>query len=157
MRAHEVFAWLGPERTRRLLEELLDKTPGAAAVALSAAAEAFRLRPQFLRRQPIEKRAEWVRRALSRPSSAAAAEQILAEYFLSAQRPLLIELLDALGVQHEEGELQELAPACPEAKKLRQSVRRFRKGEDPETRELLLRAFAAQSAIRWPSLEEMID
>ncbi len=156
MRANEVFSWLGPERTRRLLEELLKETPGAAGIALGAAAEAFRLRPQFLRRQPIEKRAEWVRRALSRPSSAPAAEQVLAEYFLSAHRPLLVELLDALGVQHEEGELQELSPACPEAKQLRQTVTSFRKGEGPEMRELLLRAFAAQSAISWPALEEML-
>jgi uncharacterized protein (DUF58 family) len=157
MRAHEVFAWLSPERTHRLLEELLEKTPGAAAVALGAAAEAFRLRPQFLRRQPLEKRAEWVRRALSRPSCAPAAEQVLAEYFLSVHRPLLVELLDMLGVQHEEGELKEPSPACPEAKKLRQALKRFRKGEDPEVRELLLRAFAAQSAISWPALEEMLQ
>jgi uncharacterized protein (DUF58 family) len=157
MRANEVFSWLGPERTRRLLEELVAHTPGAAAVALGAAAEAFRLRPQFLRRQPIEKRAEWVRRALCRPSAAAAAEQILAEYFLSAHRPLLVELLDGLGVQHEEGELQELSPPCPEPSKLRQGVQRFRKGEEPELRELLLRAFAAQSAISWPPLEEMLE
>jgi hypothetical protein len=157
MRANEVFSWLGPDRTQQLLKEMLDQTPGAAAVALGAAAEAFRLRPQFLRRQPIEKRAEWVRRALARPSSAAAAEQVLAEYFLAAHRPLLVELLDALEVKHDDAELEDPSPPCPDPKKLRKVVTSFRKGEDPESREFLLRAFAAQSAIDWPPLEELLE
>jgi hypothetical protein len=156
MRANEVFAWLGPDGTRRLLEELKDQKSGAGALALGAAAEAFRLRPQFLRRQPIEKRAEWVRRALSRPSSVAAAEEVLADYFLSTRRPLLVELLDALGVKHEDGELQDPSPECPAPKKLREAVKKFRKGEDPEVRELLLRAFAGQSAVDWPPLDELL-
>jgi hypothetical protein len=156
MRANEVFAWMGPDGTRRLLEELQSQTGGGAALALGAAAEAFRLRPQFLRRQPIEKRAEWVRRALSRPSAVAAAEEVLADYFLSARRPLLVELLDALGVKHEDGELKDPSPECPEPKKLRAAVKSFRKGDEPEVRELLLRAFAAQSAVDWPPLEELL-
>jgi hypothetical protein len=156
MRAHEVFAWMGADGSRRLIQELQAEKAGGAALALGAAAEAFRLRPQFLRRQPVEKQAEWVRRALSRPSSVAAAEEVLAEYFLSARRPLLVELLDAFGVKHEEGELKDQSPECPESKKLRAAVKSFRKGEDPEVRELLLRAFAAQSAIDWPPLEELL-
>jgi hypothetical protein len=156
VRANEVFAWLTPQRTQRLLEELSEKIPTAAALALGAASEAFHLRPQFLRRQPIEKRADWVRRALVRPAGADAAEQVLAEYFLEAHRPLLIELLDAIGVAHAEGELSELSPPCPDAGKLRKAVKRFLKGDDPELREFILRSFAAQSAIEWPALEEML-
>jgi hypothetical protein len=157
MRSNEVFAWLGPERTRKLLEALSDQAPGAAAVGLASAAEAFRLRPQFLRRQPMEKRAEWMRRALSRRSSAAAAEQVLSEYFLSAHRPLLVELLDELGLKHDDAELEEASPPCPDVKKLRKVVKDFVKGEEPELREFLLRAFAAQSAIDWPTLDEILN
>ncbi len=157
MRANEVFGWLGPERNQKLLEELLEQSPGAAAVALAAASEAFRLRPQFLRRQAIEKRAEWVRRALARRSGAAAAEQVLADYFLSAQNPLLLEFLDSAGVSHEDGELTESSPPCPDPQKLRKAIETFRKGAEPETRELLIRAFAAQSVIDWPPLEELFQ
>ena len=41
MRANEVFAWLGPDGTRRLLEELQGQKSSGGALALGAAAEAF--------------------------------------------------------------------------------------------------------------------
>lgn len=156
VRANEVFIWLGPERARALLREMREKAPAAAAVALAAAAEAFRLRPQFLRNQPLEKRAEWMRKALARRASAETAEQVLADYFLSAYRELLVELLDTFGVKHDEGELEEANPPCPTPAKLKKAVAQFRSGEQAETRELLLRTFAAQTAIDWSPLEELL-
>lgn len=156
MRANEVFSWLGQAEQGELLREIVEQNPAVAAVALAAAAEAFRLRPQFLRRQPPEKRVEWVRRALSRPAAAATAEQVLAQYFLEARRELLVELLDLLKVPHEDGELTDLQPAPPEADALRKAVVKFRKGKDRPHRELLLRAFAAQAAVRWPDLDALV-
>jgi hypothetical protein len=157
MRANEVFGWLGPERAPGLLREMKEKAPSAAAIALAAAAEAFKLRPQFLRQQPLAKRAEWMRRALSRRAAAGAAEQVLADYILSAHRELLVELLDGFGVKHEDGELEESSPDCPKPAKLKKAVTDFRKGENAETRELLLRAFASQAAIEWEPLEALLE
>jgi hypothetical protein len=47
-------------------------------------------------------------------------------------------------------------PTPPDAE-LREKVARFRAADGDEDRELLLRAFAAQTAIRWPVLDEMIE
>jgi hypothetical protein len=140
-----------------LMRELETGARPAAQIALAAAAEAFRLRPEFLRRQPREKRAEWVRRALSRPRSSAMAEEVLAEFFLSSGKDLLVELLDALGLEHDEGTLKVENPPCPPRDRLAAAVERFRKGEPAPRRELLLRAFAAQSAIDWPALEQLLE
>ena len=52
--------------------------------------------------------------------------------------------------------MDETPPAQPDRAKLEEVVATFRKGEDPERRELLLRAFAAQSGIDWPDLEQIL-
>ena len=144
------------EESLAFLTTLRQDAPDVAKLALSAAAGAFKLRPAFLKRQPRERQAEWMRRALGRNVGAAIAEEVLATYFMDAHQELLQELLDGLGVEHEEGRLMHEDPECPAKKKLGAAIAKFRGGDDPQTRELLLSAFAAQSAINWPDLEELL-
>ncbi|HXZ85002.1 MAG TPA: hypothetical protein VEI82_05885 [Myxococcota bacterium] len=156
MRSNEIFSRMSPEAALSFLEEVHRDAPKVEEIALSAAAGAFRLRPVFLRRQPRKRQAEWMRQALSRASFAAVAEELLAEYFLEYHAELLGELLDALGLEHEKGVLKVDGPACPEKPVLQAAVAKFRQGPESERRELLLRAFAAQTAIDWPDLEALL-
>jgi len=156
MRSNEIFARMNPEAALAFLTEIHAEAPAVEEIALSAAAGAFRLRPVFLRRQPRKRQAEWMRQALSRSAMVAVAEEVLAEYFLEYHAELLGEWLDALGLEHEKGVLKTDSPACPEPDALARLVAEFRKGKDPERRELLMRAFAAQSAIEWPALEALV-
>jgi hypothetical protein len=156
MRSHEVFQQMTPEEAAGFLETLREESPTAATLALGAATEAFKLRRQFLMKQARERQAEWVRRALSRPGNAAAAEEVLAEFFLESQKELLIELLEGLGLEHEDGSLKQENPPCPPKRKLAAAVKKFRAGKGSDYRGLLLRAFAAQSAIDWPDLEALL-
>jgi hypothetical protein len=113
MRSNEIFSRMTTEEAERFLVEVRSEAPDVAKLALDAAAGAFRLRPEFLRRQPRARQAEWMRRALGRRVGAALAEEVLATYFLEHHRELLVELLEALGVEHEEGRLKQDVPACP--------------------------------------------
>lgn len=156
MRSHEVFARMTPVEVEAFLTELRREAPPVSRMALAAAAGAFKLRPEFLRRQPAAKQAEWVRKALGRGTMASVAEEILAEYFLGHRKELLVEWLDALGLAHEEGVLEQATPPAPEPGRLREAFDAFASGENPERRRLLLRAFAAQSAIDWPDLDALL-
>ena len=153
MRAYEVFAWSSPELVGRMLEVLSEKAPAYYAQALGAAAAAMKARPQYMVRQPLERRAQAVRRALARVVANDVAEELLAAYFLDCRKELLGEWLDAVGLEHEEGVLQEDAPPQPDEAALRTALEKYRAGGEPEERELLLRAFAAQRAVDWPALE----
>ncbi len=153
MRSNEIFARMTPAEALGFLEEIREQAPDVARIALSAASQAFKLRPQFLRRQPRARQAEWMRKALGRAMMASAAEEVLAEYFLEHRNDLLTELLDALGVGHEEGRLTDANPECPKPETLDRVLKKFRAGQDSERRVLLLRAFAAQRSIDWPDLE----
>ena len=157
MKAYQVFAHMSPERTHALLESLREGAPAVYTQALAAASAWLRARPQFVRKQSPAKRAQLVRQALARVSTSIVAEEVLAAYFLQVKRPLLIEWLDAVGLEHEEGGLKSDATPEPARSVLEQALAAYRaKPDDAADRALLLEAFAAQSAIDWPALEELI-
>ncbi len=66
------------------------------------------------------------------------------------------ELLDAFGVEHEDGVLKGASPKEPAPKVLKETVEQFPSGENALMRSVLLRAFAAQSAVHWPKLDEIV-
>ena len=157
MRAYQVFGSMSAERAAHVLGAVAEQAPGTYTSALAAASAAMKARPVFLRRQPPEKRAEAVRRCLSRVNANTLAEELLATYFVDCRKELLIEWLDLLGLAHEEGILEADAPAQPEAPELRKKIDEFRGGEGAEDRALLLQAFAAQDAVDWPDLEAALE
>ena len=156
MRSYQVFAGLAPQHAEQVLTRLAEKAPAMFGQALAAASAALKARPIYLQRQPFSKRAEAVRRTLSRVATNAIADEVLAVYFLECRKELLVEWLDLLGVKHKDGTLEADAPPPPAEKKLRDAFDRFRAaGEDPD-RDLLLRAFAAQDAVEWPVLDALL-
>ncbi len=159
MKPFQIFASMTPERAVAFCRALADDAPNSFTQAQALAAGAFKMRPVALRRLPFEKRAHFVRRALSRVASDALAEEMLAVYFLECRSELLVGLLDQLGLEHEDGTLKGDAPAQPAEAELKKAVAAFRKAgaEDAEDRELLLRAFASQRAIDWPVLEALLE
>ena len=156
MRAFQVFAAMPPEHCEAVFREIADKSPATFTQGIHAASAAFKSRPQFLAKQPFEKRANSVRRALARVAANPIAEEMLAIYFLECKKEILIEWLDAIGLEHEEGSLKDDAPDEPATQKLQAVVKEFRAKDDDPDRELLLQAFSAQSAIEWPGLDTLI-
>jgi hypothetical protein len=160
MRPFQLFGSMPPEQFRGFLDALKEKAPGAYVQSLGLTAGVLKARPVFLQRQPEERRAELVRKALARVMSNPIAEEMLAVYFLECRNEVLVEWLDQLGLEHEKGSLTgEGAPPEPPAAKLAEAVESFRKNatdEDRADRELLLKAFAAQTSITWPELDKLL-
>jgi hypothetical protein len=160
MRPHQLFAAMPPEQARALLDALKEDAPVAYAQALGLTAGALKARPVFLQRQPPERRAEMMRKALARVVSDPIAEEMLAVYFLQCRNELLVEWLDGIGLAHEKGTLEgDEPPPEPSLKKLEGALAAFRgKAGDADRadRELLLRAFAAQTSIDWPKLDQLL-
>jgi hypothetical protein len=158
MRAFEIFADMEAERAERLIAEISSVAPAVYAQAMALVGAAMKARPQYILKQPAAKRADMIRRVLGRVRSNDMAEEVLATYFIDARKELLVEWLDLLGLEHEEGILSTDTPAAPDDEKIAASVTTFRSAEDDsgEDRELLLKAFAAQRAINWPALEDRI-
>ena len=157
MRAYQIFGAMSAEHAEAFFREIAEKSPGSFTQAVYAAAAAFKSRPKFVIKQPFASRASLVRRAMSRTGANDVAEEMLAIYFLECKRDMLVEWLDTLGVQHEEGSLKEENPTEPDAEKLQLTIEEFcGKGDDLD-RALLLKGFAAQDAINWPLLDAHIE
>jgi hypothetical protein len=157
MRSYQVFAGMPPERATALLKGLAEKAPAVCEQAVQAASAALKARPVYLRRQPLEKRAAAVRRALARVNANEIASEILAVYFLECRKELLIEWLDRVGLAHEEGTLKDDLPPQPTEAVLREAVQAFLGADADPDRELLLRAFAAQDVVEWPQLDALLE
>ena len=156
MRSYQIFSSLPAEQNQALLRTLSEKMPVIFAQALGAACVALKARPVYLRRQPFEKRAEAIRRALARVAADPVAAEVLASYFLECRKDLLVEWLDGVGLAHKEGVLEADAPPPPADAKLRKATEKFLAVDEDPDRRLLLRAFAAQDAIDWPALDALL-
>ena len=157
MRPNQIFAAMSQEKCGQIMEKISQQSPEAVKQTVAAAALALKFRPQFLLKQPLAMRVSSVRRALSRTSANALAEELLAVYFLKCRLDLLTEWLDLVGLEHEEGMLKADVAQSPPEPELREKVARFRAVDGDEDRELLLEAFAAQTAIEWPVLDALIE
>lgn len=156
MRSHEIFAAMSAEQAAAFCRVLAKEAPGIFNQAVQAACASLKMRPVYLQKQPFEKRAETVRKVLSRLSTNVAADEILAVYFLECRKALLTEWLDTVELEHEDGILKTNLPTEPDAATLEKAVATYRTAasdEDRNDRELLLKAFAAQAAVEWPALE----
>jgi len=156
MRSFQIFAAMSPEEAERMLRVLSKESPAMFRQMVDAAAVSIKARPVFLRRQPFELRAKTIRRALARVAANLVADELLAIYFLECRKALLLEWLDLIGLAHEDGTLSDEAPAQPPESELAAAVAKYRGEADDPDRELLLRAFAAQSAIAWPALDALL-
>jgi len=156
MRSYQVFAAMTPERAVAVMKGLQKQAPAMFRQAVDAAAVVMKARPVYLRNQPFEKRAEAVRRTFAKVAANPVADELLAIYFLECRKELLVEWLDEIGLAHKEGSLEEDAPAEPAEKKLKDAVKKFLAKDDDPDRDLLLRAFAAQHSIAWPTLDALL-
>lgn len=156
MRSFQVFAAMSADESEAFFGKVKEAAPAIFAQSLQAAAVALKTRPASLMKQPFVKQAAGVRRALSRVASNPIADETLAMYFLEVRKELLIEWLDGIGIEHDEGMLTEDSPEEPPPVSLDEAVQKFRSAADDADRELLLRAFASQASIEWPTLDERI-
>ena len=156
MRAYQIFASLTPEQMESVCKTLQEKAPAAFLHALHAAGAVMKARPVYMQKQPFPRKVKAIRSALSRVGSNPLAEELLAVYFLDCRNELLVDWLDCIGLQHEDGVLTEDDPQCPAEEKLEEAIKQFREKQDPDG-ELLLKAFASQPSIEWPQLNQLIE
>ncbi len=154
--SNDVFRALTDEECQALLKEMRDELRGVYKQVERTAAETLRLRPVFLGKQPFPKRCQMIRKAMSLKVNAEAASEILAAFFMERYSEDVVALLDAFGIEHDDGVLKGPSPDEPAPKVLKETAAKFPQGDNALMRSVLLRAFAAQGAVDWPGLDAIV-
>jgi hypothetical protein len=120
--------------------------------AVATIAQRIKFRPKSVTTMPIEKKARQLA-ALAGVSELVAA-RLLVAYHLDRQRPLMGSFLDALGIKHENGLIDDEDTAAPAPEKLREAATAIAAQYPREDVALYLSTLVWQDPDTWGGLTE---
>jgi hypothetical protein len=153
--SHELFGFMSPALAVRIIEFAHDDNKELYRAALNAVAEAKKLRPTFFERTPRAARHKEMAVLLSRPRLELVSANLLREWLMKQKVPMLAAFLDALGIPHKDGAVDDL-PASVEDAKLAAAVEMLLAKFPAEEAAVYLNAFYTMNEIQWPNLEAML-
>lgn len=155
LKCHELIGFMPPALAQEILEYLFTNEKPIYRVILAAVAEANRVRPVFFQRKPKARRNAEILTSLSRPRMEEAAATLLREWLLKAELSMLKEFLDDLGIEHEDGVVEEFPPTVDD-ERLKTAVEHLLEKHPPEKVCIYLNTVRATSGIDWPNLNRML-
>ena len=154
--SHEMFGFMSPTLAGEILAFTFESDKPLYRTALTAVAEARKVRPVFLERQPRTQRHAMMLTVLSRPSMELIVGNLIRHWLVKKQNPMLVQFLDALGIPHKEGVVEDL-PATVEDDKLKAAVDGLLAKFPQEEVAVYLIAFNDMNEANWPNLKTMIE
>jgi hypothetical protein len=153
--SHELFGFMSPPLAMRILEHAHEHNKELYRAALGAVAEARKLRPAFFERRPRATRHAEMTAMLSRPRLELMAANLLRDWLMKQETPMLADFLDKLGIAHKDGAVDNL-PATVEEAGLKAAVDLLLSKYPAEEVSVYLNAFYTMNDMRWPNLEAML-
>lgn len=155
LKCHELLGFVTPALAQEVIEYAYASDKPVYRAVLAAVAEANRVRPVFLEKKPrVQRHAEMVG-ALSRPRLEDAAASLLRGWLLKAETAILTDFLDALGVAHEKGVVEDF-PQTVEDAKLKAAVDLLLSKHPAEKVIVYLNTVQSTGGVNWENLEQML-
>jgi hypothetical protein len=158
MKAHELFQRMSPAMAAEVFGFLQKEQKPVYKAAIQGLANQRNLRGVFIERKPPNERHAWIQAALRRPMSEALATHLVQAWLLAAQKPMLCDFLDALGIAHGDDGTVDNLPECPPKETIAAAVAQLLAKYPAEPVTIYLHAFRdMDSAVHWPALTEILD
>ena len=154
--SHELLGFMSPALALEILTYTYETDKALYRATLGAVAEARKLRPVFLERQPRPQRHADDAGHPGSTGAGAGCRQPLRTWLLKKHKQMLVDFLDALGIAHQEGVVEDLPPAMDDAK-VRAAVEALLAKYPPEAVAVYLHAFNEMNEVEWPNLKAMLD
>jgi hypothetical protein len=154
--AHELIGFMPPHLAAGILEYAHSSEKELYKATLAAVAQARKVRLVFLERQPRTEQHKTMISTLARPSMDLAAAGLLRVWLLKKHTALLTDFLDALGLPHKNGVVEDLPEAMDDAK-LRSAVDIVLAKHPPEVVTVYLHAFHQMNETRWANLRSLLE
>jgi hypothetical protein len=151
-RPTQLWKQLSPERKTHAAEAFWrDENAGMEqAEAVAAIAQRLKFRPKSAYALPLEKKVKYL---VGMPAiSDLLAARLLVVYHLDQQRPMMGSFLDALGIKHENGMIEDENVEAPDAEKLKAAAATLAKSYPPDDVALYLSTLLWQDPDTWGGL-----
>jgi len=152
---HELLGFMSPELATEIISTTFEGDKELYKATLNSVAEARKVRTIFLQRQPKEKRNQTILQTLARPNMEMVAGSLLRGWLVKSHQSMLENFLTALGIEHNEGMVEEL-PESVETEKLKAAVEKILEDNTPETVAVYLHTFNSMNDTRWENLDEIL-
>jgi hypothetical protein len=146
---------MSPALAVRIVEFAHEGNKELYRTVLVTVADARKLRPAFFERTPRPARHAAMAAMLARPRLEMMAANLLRDWLMKSRIPMLTDFMDALGVAHKDGAVDDL-PAAVEEAKLQAAVEKLLAKYPAEEVAVYLNAFYTMNDVRWPNLESML-
>ena len=156
LKSHELIGFMSQGLALEILTYAHESDKPLYRATLGAVAEARKLRPVFLERQPRAQRHATMLSTLARPGLELVTANLIRTWLLKKYNGLLVDFLDALGIPHKEGVVEDL-PATMDDAKLRGAVDTVLGKYPPEVVAVYLNAFDEMNEVKWPNLDTMLE
>jgi len=154
--SHELIGFMSQGLALDILAYAYESDKPLYRATLGAVAEARKLRPVFLERQPRAQRHATMLATLARPALEVIAANLIRTWLLKKHNGLLVDFLNALGIEHKDGVVEDL-PATMDDAKLRGAVDAVVAKYPPEVVAVYLNAFNEINEVEWPNLKAMLE
>lgn len=154
--SHEIIGFMSPSMGTEILTWAYEDEKPVYKATLGAVAEARKVRTVFLQRQPRVQRHTGMLDTLAKPRMENAASTLIRTWLLKGKKSLLVDFLEALEIEHEDGVVDELPESIDEAR-LKDAVDRVLEKYPHEVVAIYLNAFNGMNETNWPTLNAMLE
>lgn len=154
--SHELLGFVSPALANEVLDFAFETDKATYKSILASVAQARHLRPVFLERQPRPQRHATMLATLTKPSMEMVAGTLLRAWLVQKQKPMLVDFLDALGIEHKDGVVENL-PGTMEDGKLAAAVQLLLGKYPAEPVAVYLNAFNDMNEANWPNLKTLLE
>ena len=154
--SHELFGFMSPPLANEILAYAYESDKPLYRAVLSAVAEARKLRPVFLERQPRAQRHATMLATLAKPALDMVTGNLIRTWLLKKYNGMLVDFLDALAIPHKEGVVDDL-PATMDDAKLKSAIDILLGKYPPEVVAVYLNAFNDMNEVEWPNLKTFLE
>lgn len=157
MKAYQIFQHISPELATEIFSYLRREEKETFQGLVASLAEQRKLRPIFVLKKTPADQVSWLCKTAQLKFADGVDEHVLQIWLLKQQRALLIDFLDAMGIEHDgEGSVDNL-PDSLDADKLKSTAELLLENHPEEIVKIYLHVFQLQRQGGWPTLGELLE
>ena len=154
--SHELFGFMSPALANEILNFAYETEKPVYKATLNGVAQALKLRPVYLERQPRTQRHTSMIQMLSRPGLDAIAGGLLREWLVKKYKAMLVDFLNGLEIKNEEGVVDDLPQTVDDAK-LKAAIETLLAKYPHEAVAVYLNAFNDMNQANWANLKQILE